>query len=93
MALDWNPDPAATFSRRLVRTLAQLGGGGDAVPCNETRACPDMWELDNGDLAVIGRDCTEAYEGRLPEGVGVGDGERLVVVPGAVARTFKAVLS
>ncbi|ACU40065.1 hypothetical protein Amir_6261 [Actinosynnema mirum DSM 43827] len=91
MALDWNPDLTATFRHRLVKTLAELGG--DNGPCEERATCPDMWELDNGDLAVIGRDCTEAYEGRLPEGVGVGDGERLVVVPGAVARTFKAVLS
>lgn len=91
MALEWNPDLTATFSRRVVKTLAELGG--DTAPCDNALSCPDVWELDNGDLAVIGRDCTEAYEGRLPEGVGVGDGERLVVVPGAVARTFKAVLS
>lgn len=40
-----------------------------------------MWELDNGDVAVIGADLTASYEARLPEGVSVDPGERLVVIP------------
>lgn len=43
--------------------------------------CPDIWELDNGDVAVIGRDLTGAYRGRLPEGVTVAADERIVVIP------------
>jgi hypothetical protein len=43
--------------------------------------CPDIWELDNGDVAVIGRDLTGVYAGKLPEGVSVGSDERIVVLP------------
>ncbi|MFE9061565.1 hypothetical protein [Streptomyces violaceusniger] len=35
-------------------------------------------------MAVIGQDLTETYETRLPEGVALGIGERLVVIPGNV---------
>jgi hypothetical protein len=44
-------------------------------------SCPDIWELANGDVAVIGQDLTEAYRTRLPDGVSVDPGERLVVIP------------
>ncbi|BBA98815.1 hypothetical protein RVR_5156 [Actinacidiphila reveromycinica] len=43
--------------------------------------CPDLWELDNGDIAVIGRDLTGSLGKRLPEGVSLGTDERLVVIP------------
>ena len=43
--------------------------------------CPDIWELDNGDIAVIGRDMIEQYTERLPTGVSIVSDERLVVIP------------
>lgn len=43
--------------------------------------CPDIWELDNGDIAVIGRDLTESLGKKLPEGVSIVSDERLVVIP------------
>lgn len=63
------------FSRRLGRSAAELGatGGRDG--------CPDIWELDNGDIAVIGRNLTGSYGERLPAGVSVAADERLVVIP------------
>ncbi|MFD2420102.1 hypothetical protein [Amycolatopsis pigmentata] len=39
---------------------------------------------------MIGRDLTENYAGRLPEGTSVGSGERLVVIPKGMARAAKA---
>lgn len=75
MATRWDADPTATFARRLGRSAAELGESGG------TTTCPDIWELSNGDVAVIGRDLTDAYAGQLPEGVSVGAGERLVVIP------------
>jgi len=42
-----------------------------------------VWELSNGDVAVIGRDLTNAYAGRLPNGVTIVADERLVVIPRA----------
>jgi hypothetical protein len=52
--------------------------------------CPDIWELDNGDIAVIGRDLTGNYTHRLPNGVSVGHDERLVIIPGIMLRVAKA---
>ncbi|MEV0805336.1 hypothetical protein [Micromonospora sp. NPDC050200] len=75
MAGRWEADPGATFTRRLGRSAAELGESGG------TTTCPDVWELSNGDVAVIGRDLTEAYIGRLPDGVTVGADERLVIIP------------
>jgi hypothetical protein len=51
--------------------------------------CPDIWELDNGDIAVIGRDLTHMYAGRLPGDVRVGLDERLVIIPGDMLRAAK----
>ncbi|WP_342769386.1 hypothetical protein [Sphaerisporangium album] len=44
-------------------------------------SCPDLWELDNGDIAVIGRDLTAEYSRRLPADVSIGHNEALVVLP------------
>lgn len=42
---------------------------------------PGHLELDNGDIAVIGRDLTAAHACRLPPGASIGADERLVVIP------------
>jgi hypothetical protein len=75
----WEADPGAAFSRRLGRHPAKLAG----PPTDGKQGCPDIWELSNGDVAVIGRDLTESYVDRLPEGVTVVSDERLVVIPRA----------
>lgn len=46
--------------------------------------------LDNGDVAVIGRDMTPAYAPRLPKGVALAPDERLVVIPGNMLTAAKA---
>jgi hypothetical protein len=80
----WEADPRATFKRRLGKSALELG---DTV--NNT-TCPDIWELDNGDIAVIGRDLTRNYTDRLPSDVHVGHDERLVIIPGGMLRAAKA---
>lgn len=75
----WEADPEATFTRRLGRHPTQLAG----PPTDGKQGCPDIWELSNGDVAIIGRDLTDAYAGRLPEGVTVVHDERIVVIPHA----------
>lgn len=72
----WEADPRASFGRRLGRSALETGHTEDDP------TCPDIWELDNGDVAVIGRDLTSTYLPRLPDGVSVGHDERLVVIPG-----------
>lgn len=43
--------------------------------------CPDLWELADGDVAVIGIDITEACVESLPSSAGCGPDERIVRVP------------
>lgn len=80
----WEADPQASFKRRLGKSALELGS------TSEDPTCPDIWELDNGDVAVIGRDLTDHYTSDLPEGVNVGSDERLVVIPGRMLRAAKA---
>ncbi|MFI1090980.1 hypothetical protein [Streptomyces sp. NPDC020917] len=49
--------------RRLGKSAAELGNS------STDDKCPDIWQLSNGDIAVIGRDLTAAYAKGLPEGV------------------------
>ena len=43
--------------------------------------CPDLWELADGDFAVIGIDMTDAAKSILPPTAGCGPDERIVRVP------------
>lgn len=43
--------------------------------------CPDIWELANGDFAVIGIDITDAARRKLPPTAGCGPDERVVLIP------------
>ena len=51
--------------------------GAQSVGC---QGCPDIWELDDGDFAVIGADITHAT-GRLPASANCGPDERMVRIP------------
>ena len=51
--------------------------------------CPDIWRLDNGDIAVVGRDVTAAFADRLPADMRIGSDERLVVIPGSMLTAAK----
>ncbi|MGW7520583.1 hypothetical protein ACWGJ2_33885 [Streptomyces sp. NPDC054796] len=75
MARPWEADPSTSFKRRLGKSPKELGNTTD------TPDCPDIWELGNGDVAIIGRDLTESLGKSLPPGVSVGADEKLVVIP------------
>lgn len=49
--------------------------------CAQTVGCPDIWELGDGDFAVIGMDITEAARAKLPPTAGCGPDERIVRLP------------
>ena len=53
-------------------------GSGDSAGAN---SCPDIWELESGDFAVIGTDMTKELGTRLPPGAFLDPGESLVVLP------------
>lgn len=84
MAYVWEADASASLARRLGAPPDKLGTSkGDG-------GCPDIWELDNGDIAVIGQDLTTAYRSRLPADAHVGEAERLVVIPRVTLLAAKA---
>jgi hypothetical protein len=87
--MPWQADPSALFDRRLGTAPRERGGGDGEPSCDNNKTCPDIWRLSNGDVAVIGQDLTAVYGTRLPDGVALGDGERLVVIPGAVLSEAK----
>lgn len=82
--LKWEADPTATFARRWGKSSHELGNtSGEG-------SCPDIWELTNGDVAVIGQDLTETCQGQLPDGVSIDPGERLVIIPRATIIAARA---
>jgi hypothetical protein len=85
----WEAEPEALFVRRLGKSPKSIKlKGGDELSKQEG-GCPDIWELSNGDVAIIGRDLTHVYKGRLPNGVGIAEDERLVILPGAMLSAAK----
>ena len=52
--------------------------GAQSVGCN---GCPDVWELHDGDFAIIGIDITDVAREKLPPTAGCGPDERIVRVP------------
>jgi len=52
--------------------------GAQSVACN---GCPDIWELADGDFAIIGIDITAAASPILPPTAGCGPDERIVRLP------------
>ncbi len=51
--------------------------GAKSAGCHN---CPDIWEIEGGDFAVIGIDITNVT-GPLPPSAGCGPDERIVRVP------------
>ena len=43
--------------------------------------CPDIFELESGDFAIIGIDITDAAKPKLPPTAGCGPDERIVFIP------------
>jgi len=75
----WEADPAAQLKQRWGKAAIDL----EPPQTGADPGCPDIWELDNGDVAVIGRDLTAAYAARLPDGVTIAHDEKLVIIPRA----------
>ena len=52
--------------------------GAQSAGCS---GCPDIWELADGDFAIIGIDITDTAISKLPTTAGCGRDERIVRVP------------
>jgi len=84
MGARWEANSGANFLRRLGKSAHELGTtGGNA-------SCPEIWELDNGDIAIIGAELTKSYKTRLPYGVSIDPGESLIVIPRSTIVSAKA---
>jgi hypothetical protein len=63
------------FKRRIGPTPTKGSGSAGA------NGCPDIWELDSGDFAIIGLERTSLLRPYLPSDAYIDEGESLVVVP------------
>ena len=43
--------------------------------------CPDIFELENGDFVIVGRDVTTEIVGQLPPDATCGPDERIIAIP------------
>ncbi len=68
--------------KRISIDWRELSPGG--------QRCPEIWELDNGDYAVVGTDVTSDARGLLPDPSLLGDDEKIVTIPRAVLMSAKA---
>ncbi len=66
-----------------VRFLRRLGpdphAGGARTPA--LRSCPDIFELESGDFAIIGQDITAESLAHLPASASCGPDERIIRIP------------
>jgi hypothetical protein len=65
------------FKRRLG--LDPHRGGQGAT--GGASGCPDIWELDDGNFAVIGLEQTSRLQPHLPPTASCGHDENIVVIP------------
>lgn len=75
------------FTRRLDYNV-----NGTPNLCSGGHGCPALLELEAGDLAVIGRDITDAASPHLPTDCGCGAGERIIQIPRSVLITASQTL-
>jgi hypothetical protein len=76
------------FARRLGPDPHEGGkktAGGDG--------CPDIWELEDGNIAVIGIRITGAVAGKLPPTAGCGADEEVVLLPRELLRGAKSAIA
>lgn len=53
----------------------------NGLQTSAANGCPDIWELADGDFAIIGIDITSEVAHRLPETAGCGPDERVIRLP------------
>lgn len=64
--------------RRRIGPPPHGGGGNGSAAAN---SCPDIWELDSGDFAIIGIEQTAQLRPHLPSDAFLDPGESIVVLP------------
>lgn len=74
-----NSSPAITNPSFLRRLGPDPHANGRKTIALEN--CPDMFELESGDFAIIGIDITDVAKAKLPPSAGCGPDERIVFIP------------
>jgi hypothetical protein len=78
-----SPDANGKIVNPHIEFVRRLGpdphaNGAQTVALNK---CPDLFELETGDFAVIGIDVTKTAIAKLPPTAGCGPDERIVWIP------------
>ena len=63
-----------------VRITQRLGDSPRKRGCGTFETCPDIFELSDGNFAVIGTEATAVLARRLPQDTARADHERIVVI-------------
>jgi hypothetical protein len=63
-----------------VKIVRRIGASPRARGSLTGQTCPDIFELQSGDFAVIGTDRTAALDAELPPDAARADYERIVVI-------------
>ena len=74
-----------------VEFCRRLGPAPRVGACHNTFACPDIFELADGDFAIIGSDITDEA-GKLPKDAGCASYERIVRIPRTLLIRAKAAI-
>ena len=53
----------------------------NGMQCAGCQGCSDVWELEDGDFAIIGEDITDAVGAKLPSTAGCAPSERIIRLP------------
>ncbi|ANS68470.1 hypothetical protein SLINC_6246 [Streptomyces lincolnensis] len=64
----------------IVRRLGKAPRQRRSSPSVNAGTCPDIFELSDGNFAIIGTEATEALDGQLPADASRADYERIVVI-------------
>ena len=66
------------IKKRCGQDPHTLPEGEKSIACNN---CPDVFELENGDFAIIGVRITKELTSKLPDSANCGPDEEIVLVP------------
>ncbi|MFD7939846.1 hypothetical protein ACFV4T_35915 [Streptomyces sp. NPDC059755] len=64
----------------MSQIIRRIGASPRARGSVSGANCPDIFELADGNFAVIGTDATDSLDGDLPSDASRGDHERIVVI-------------
>lgn len=63
-----------------MKIVRRVGASPRERGSTSGQSCPDIFELSNGDFAVIGREATAELDLKLPSDAARADYERIVVI-------------